>query len=95
MEESLIPKETERCEEQQQQRVTWDGFSEEMKRICVVAGPMVAVVSSQYLLQVVSTMMVGHLGELYLSSAALAISLAGVTGFSLLVSHHSLTHGHS
>jgi MATE family multidrug resistance protein len=30
-------------------------------------------------------MMVGHLGELALSSAAMALSLSGVTGFSLMV----------
>ena len=47
---------------------------------------MVAVILSQYLLQIVSMMMVGHLGELALSSTAIAISLAGVTGFSLFVS---------
>ncbi|KDP34994.1 hypothetical protein JCGZ_09282 [Jatropha curcas] len=46
---------------------------------------MVAVVLSQYLLQVFSMMMVGHLGELALSSTAIAISLSGVTGFSLLL----------
>ena len=90
MEESLLPKRIEQSTEQQ--RVTWKSFSEEMKRICHIAGPMVAVISSQYLLQVVSTMMVGHLGELYLSSAALAFSLASVTGFSLLVSYSILTH---
>ncbi|RZB89295.1 Protein DETOXIFICATION 12 isoform C [Glycine soja] len=78
MEESLVKK-------HEQERVTWGVYSEEMRRICHIAGPMVAVVSSQYLLQVVSTMIVGHLGELYLSSAALAISLSGVTGFSLLM----------
>ena len=89
MEESLLAKQIEQSTEQQ--RVKWTGFSEEMKRICHIAGPMVAVISSQYLLQVVSTMMVGHLGELALSSASLAISLAGVTGFSLLVSFCSLT----
>ncbi|MBA0556708.1 hypothetical protein Golob_026787 [Gossypium lobatum] len=50
---------------------------------------MVAVTLSQYLLQVISTMMVGHLGELALSSSAIAISLAGVTGFSFLVSQFS------
>ncbi|KAK7357716.1 hypothetical protein VNO80_17011 [Phaseolus coccineus] len=82
MEESLLQKHEEESEEK---RVTWSGFSEEMRRISVVAGPMVAVVSSQFLLQIVSTMIVGHLGELYLSSAALAISLAGVSGFSLLM----------
>ncbi|XP_027937148.1 protein DETOXIFICATION 12-like [Vigna unguiculata] len=82
MEESLLHKHEEESEEK---RVTWRGFSEEMRRISVIAGPMVAVVSSQYLLLTVSTMVVGHLGELYLSSAALAISLSGVTGFSLLM----------
>ncbi|KAL1295999.1 hypothetical protein HN51_056783 [Arachis hypogaea] len=65
---------------------TWKkGYKEEMKRICEIAGPMVVVIASQYLLQVVSTMMVGHLGELALSSSSLAISLSGVTGFSLLM----------
>ncbi|KAK6134253.1 hypothetical protein DH2020_031989 [Rehmannia glutinosa] len=56
-----------------------------MKRLGYLAGPMVAVTLSHYLLQVISLMMVGHLGELSLSSTALAFSLAGVTGFSLLV----------
>ncbi|KAK8940076.1 MATE efflux family protein 5 [Platanthera guangdongensis] len=46
---------------------------------------MVGVTLSQYLVQVTSSMMVGHLGELALSSAAIATSLSGVTGFSLLV----------
>ncbi|RVW17019.1 Protein detoxification 12 [Vitis vinifera] len=46
---------------------------------------MVAVILSQYLLQVISLMMVGHLGELALSSTAIAISLSGVTGFSFLL----------
>ncbi|CAJ1977451.1 unnamed protein product [Sphenostylis stenocarpa] len=82
MEESLLQKHQ---EESVKKRVTWSGFSEEMRRISVIAGPMVVVVCSQYLLQVVSIMIVGHLGELYLSSAALAISLAGVSGFSLLM----------
>ncbi|KAI3908622.1 hypothetical protein MKW92_037191 [Papaver armeniacum] len=46
---------------------------------------MVAVTLSMYLIQVVSTMMVGHLGELSLSSATLATSLCGVTGFSIML----------
>ncbi|KAI4357719.1 hypothetical protein L6164_001651 [Bauhinia variegata] len=68
-----------------EQSITWTAFSQEVKRIGFLAGPMVLVISSQYLIQVVSTMMVGHLSELSLSGAALAISLAGVTGFSLLL----------
>lgn len=66
--------------------LTWRSFFEEVKRLGCIAGPMVAVILSQYLLQIVSMMMVGHLGELALSSTAIAISLAGVTGFSLFVS---------
>ncbi|XVF19473.1 hypothetical protein REPUB_Repub11eG0113700 [Reevesia pubescens] len=61
-----------------------DKFIEEAKRVGYIAGPMVAVNFSQYFLQVISVMMVGHLGELSLSSTAIAISFCGVTGFSLL-----------
>ncbi len=88
MEESLLlPKE---IREDKRKSVTpsltWADFSEELKRLGFLAGPMVIVTFSQYLLQVISLMMVGHLGELALSSTAIAISLSGVTGFSLLVS---------
>ncbi|CAB4295720.1 unnamed protein product [Prunus armeniaca] len=65
--------------------MTWGSFFEEVKRLGCIAGPMVAVILSQYLLQVISMMMVGHLGELALSSTAIAISLSGVTGFSLFL----------
>ncbi|KAL1189946.1 Protein DETOXIFICATION 14 [Cardamine amara subsp. amara] len=61
-----------------------DGFFPEMKRLGYIAGPMVAVNSSTYFLQVISMMMVGHLGELYLSSTAIATSFCSVTGFSLV-----------
>lgn len=82
MEENLII-----TRQSEKQRVTWDGLGEEMKRIICIAVPMVIVTATQYLLQVVSIMMVGHLNNnLYLSGAALAISLATVTGFSVLVS---------
>ncbi|KAL2499461.1 MATE efflux family protein [Abeliophyllum distichum] len=45
---------------------------------------MATVTILQYMLQVVSVMMVGHLGRLALSSVAIATSLTNVTGFSLL-----------
>ncbi|BFG17149.1 hypothetical protein CerSpe_034230 [Prunus speciosa] len=94
MEESLLlPKY--RGDEQQRSKsssdssastlMTWGSFFEEVKRLGCIAGPMVAVILSQYLLQVISMMMVGHLGELALSSTAIAISLSGVTGFSLFL----------
>ncbi|KFK41077.1 hypothetical protein AALP_AA2G082500 [Arabis alpina] len=50
-----------------------------------MALPMVAVAISQYLLQVISMVMAGHLDEISLSSVAIATSLTNVTGFSLLV----------
>lgn len=92
MEESLLGKEivlkTDSHGEEERKKkkgITKAIYGKEMKRICYLSGPMVAVVLSQYLLQVVSIMIVGHLGELELSSAAMAISFAGVTGFSFLV----------
>lgn len=88
MEESLLSKKIDGKTEsdlEERKRISWDVYMKEMKTICHTSVPMVAVISSQYLLQVVSIMIVGHLGELYLSSAALSISFAGVTGFSFLV----------
>ncbi|KAJ0721276.1 putative multi antimicrobial extrusion protein [Helianthus annuus] len=64
--------------------ITWHVLVEEMKKLGLIAGPMTAVTLSQYLLQVISVMMVGHVGELSLSSTSIAISISIVTGFSLL-----------
>ncbi|XP_061337363.1 protein DETOXIFICATION 8-like isoform X2 [Gastrolobium bilobum] len=61
-------------------------FCQELKRVSSMAAPMVAVTVSQYLLQVVSLMMVGHLGILVsFSGVAIATSFAEVTGFSVLL----------
>ena len=60
-------------------------FVKEVKLLSYLAGPMVAVNLSHYFLQIISMMMVGHLGKLYLSSTAIAISFGAVSGFSLLV----------
>ncbi|GMN38679.1 hypothetical protein TIFTF001_007917 [Ficus carica] len=57
---------------------------QEMKQLGYIAGPMVVVNLSQYFLQIISIMMVGHLGKLSLSSTAIAISFCAVSGFSLL-----------
>ena len=57
----------------------------ELKKVSYVAAPMVAVTVLQYLMQVVSVMMVGHLDELSLSGISSASSFTIVTGFSLLV----------
>ncbi|XP_057440431.1 protein DETOXIFICATION 9-like [Lotus japonicus] len=58
----------------------------EFKKVGSMAAPMVAVTVSQYLLQVVSLMMVGHLGILAsFSGVAIATSFAEVTGFGVLL----------
>nr|XP_023892684.1 protein DETOXIFICATION 12-like [Quercus suber] len=86
MEESLLAKGIkEEKRKPETPSLTWVTFTGELKRLGFLAGPMVVVTLSQYLLQVISLMMVGHLGELALSSAAIAISLSAVTGFSLLL----------
>jgi hypothetical protein len=63
----------------------WSVVVKEVKTVSYVAAPMVAVTVLQYLLQVVSVMMVGHLDQLSLSGVSIATSFATVTGFSLLV----------
>ncbi|XP_027099367.1 protein DETOXIFICATION 12-like [Coffea eugenioides] len=80
MEEGLLVKER----EVKAERLIWGLIGQEMKRLCCIAGPMVGVTLCQFLVEVISLMMVGHLGELSLSSSTIAISLCAVTGFSLL-----------
>ncbi|KAJ9163291.1 hypothetical protein P3X46_022972 [Hevea brasiliensis] len=69
--------------EEKTQRISWRGLIEEVKRMAYIAGPMVVVNLSHYFLQIISIMMVGHLGQLFLSSTAIAMSFSVVTGFSL------------
>ncbi|KAI3908496.1 hypothetical protein MKX01_009298 [Papaver californicum] len=64
--------------------LTWVAFVEEAKKVGYIAGPMVAVNLSLQIISVISLMMVGHLGEVALSSTAMATSLCAVTGFSVL-----------
>ncbi|KAM3328514.1 protein DETOXIFICATION 12 [Capsicum galapagoense] len=80
IEEGLLLKERELVVE-----LRWGVIWEEVKEIGYLAGPMIVVTLSQYLLQTISLMMVGHLSELSLSSTAIAVSIAGVTGFSFLL----------
>ncbi|KAI5401312.1 protein DETOXIFICATION 12 isoform X2 [Lathyrus oleraceus] len=72
-------------EERKKKVISKDIYLKEMKRICYLSGPMVAIGLSQYMLQVVSIIIVGNLGELDLASTALSISFTTVTGFSFLV----------
>ena len=57
----------------------------EVKKQLYLAGPLFVGSLLQDVVQMISVMFVGHLGELALSSASIATSFAGVTGFSLLV----------
>lgn len=74
-------------EDEKKWATSWGGYIEELKKGSRIAAPMVAVTVLQYLVQVVSVIMVGHLGQLSLSSVAIATSLTNITGFSLLVSY--------
>ncbi|KAJ0043616.1 hypothetical protein Pint_18703 [Pistacia integerrima] len=80
MEEENLPKR----EEKIWKVVTRAAFLEELKKLSFLAAPMVAVTFSQYLMQVVSMIMVGHLGQLSISSLSIATSFTNVTGFSPL-----------
>ncbi|XP_054810326.1 protein DETOXIFICATION 12-like [Prosopis cineraria] len=82
MEESLLAKDR---EEKPEKLITWISWGQEVKRISYIAGPVIPVLSSQFVLQIISIMMAGHLDELSLSGTALAISIASVTGYSFLV----------
>ncbi|XP_052729231.1 protein DETOXIFICATION 9 isoform X3 [Vigna angularis] len=66
--------------------VAEDAFWVELKRVWSMAAPMVAATASQNLLEVVSLMMVGHLGILVsFSGVAIATSFAEVTGFCVIL----------
>lgn len=88
MEEQLLVKDrTDYNEEVERSSggIRWTALGEEVKQVGYIAWPMIIVNLSQYLVQVISIAMVGHLSELYLSSTAIAISISGVTGFSVLI----------
>ncbi|XP_058091623.1 protein DETOXIFICATION 16-like isoform X4 [Magnolia sinica] len=57
----------------------------EIKKQLLLAGPLIAINLLQFSLRMISVMFVGHLGELALSSASMATSFGGVTGFILLM----------
>ncbi|KAB5538126.1 hypothetical protein DKX38_015659 [Salix brachista] len=80
MEESLLlPKKRSELEGRERLALTRDVFTQEAKKLAYIAGPMVVTTTSLYLLLVISNMMVGHLGELALSSAAISVSFCNVT----------------
>lgn len=64
----------------------WGEATAEAGRLASLAAPMIAVALLQLMMQLISTVMVGHLGEVPLAGAAIANSLTNVSGFSVLVS---------
>ncbi|KAJ3686034.1 hypothetical protein LUZ61_015198 [Rhynchospora tenuis] len=71
---------TEACQRERKAEVI-----SEVKKQLWLAGPMIAGSLLQNVIQMISVMFVGHLGELSLSGASMASSFAGVTGTSLLM----------
>uniref|UniRef100_A0A2P2IN61 Protein DETOXIFICATION n=2 Tax=Rhizophora mucronata TaxID=61149 RepID=A0A2P2IN61_RHIMU len=84
-EERLLAREGEEGIQSGAALTKWAPIFQEAKNLTYVAAPMVAVILSQNLLQVVASMVVGHVSELALSSTAIAISISNVTGFSFLL----------
>ncbi|KAL3535344.1 hypothetical protein ACH5RR_003805 [Cinchona calisaya] len=62
-----------------------DDIVAEAKKQLWLAGPLMFVNLLSTLIQTISVMFVGHVGELALSGASMASSFASVTGFSLLI----------
>ncbi|XP_020160683.2 protein DETOXIFICATION 12 [Aegilops tauschii subsp. strangulata] len=57
----------------------------EAAQLAGLAAPMVVVMLLQVTMQFISTVMVGHLGDVALAGAAIANSLTNVSGFSVLI----------
>ncbi|XP_008446676.1 protein DETOXIFICATION 12-like [Cucumis melo] len=81
MEETLLAKQ----KENNLSSTSTGVYLEEMRRVGFLAAPLVIVTFSQFMLQIITMMMVGHLGALALSSTAIAVSISAVTGFSVLL----------
>ncbi|CAK9313972.1 unnamed protein product, partial [Citrullus colocynthis] len=66
-------------------REKWRFYSKELKKVSFLGAPIITALVLQYLLQVVTVIVIGHLGDqLLLSGVSIAISFVRVTGFSLL-----------
>jgi MATE family multidrug resistance protein len=65
------------------------GVCDEVKKQLWLVGPLITGALLQNVIQMVSVMYVGHLGELPLAGASMANSFATVTGLSVLVKYIS------
>ncbi|XP_021747819.1 protein DETOXIFICATION 14-like [Chenopodium quinoa] len=64
---------------------TWKRLIKEVKKVSLLAAPMITVAILQYMVQVVALMIVGRLGELPLASVSIALSVTNISGFSLFI----------
>lgn len=79
--------------EESRHRFTKNEILEEVNKLLILAGPLISASFFTFLLQTISVMFVGHLGELALSGASMATSFASMTGFSILVSYILVSNG--
>ncbi|GJX59556.1 DETOXIFICATION 14-like protein [Tanacetum coccineum] len=70
--------------ERRREAERWTDISCEIKKMSLIAGPMVVVAVLQYMMQMVTVAIVGHVDQLSLASVSIATSVTNVTGFSLL-----------
>lgn len=57
----------------------------ELKKQMKVTKHLVVIIFLQYNLQMISTMFVGHIGDLFLSITSMATSFTGLTDFNSMV----------
>jgi len=78
------------CERVEEERMgLWrKEVTEEAKKQLWLAAPVIFVSVSQFSLQMISVMFVGHLSELFLASVSLSTSMVNTTGFNVMVSSH-------
>uniref|UniRef100_A0A0A9F185 Protein DETOXIFICATION n=1 Tax=Arundo donax TaxID=35708 RepID=A0A0A9F185_ARUDO len=86
LEEALLPTSPgDQCNKEGGETLAVLPVSNEVKRQLRLAVPLIAGSLLQSLIQMISVMFVGHLGELPLAGSSMASSFAAVTGFSLLL----------
>ncbi|CAI0398715.1 unnamed protein product [Linum tenue] len=60
-------------------------ITQELRKLLKLAGPLLFVSLLQFSLQITSVIFVGHLGALHLASASLTTSIAGLTGYNVMI----------
>ncbi|PRQ21343.1 putative multi antimicrobial extrusion protein [Rosa chinensis] len=89
LESLLIPNSQEHAIESRKGFLNKDEIFEEVKKQLLLIWPLVSSNFLLFVMQVISVMYVGHLGELSLAGASMATSFASVTGLSLILGMYS------